>query len=104
MEGEVETEEQRMARELRDWAERTLDQLDDAFKVAELPSLLGVRIITLRREGVHVELGGCNIRTVQALTAFILAHARCMGRVQRGEIVPSGLAELPAVRMELGDE
>ncbi|MDH6115705.1 hypothetical protein [Kitasatospora sp. GAS204B] len=95
-----------MARELREWAEAALDQLDDAFKVAELPPLLGVRITTLMREGVHVELGGCNIRTVQALTAFVLAHARCLGRVQRGEIVPTGLAQLPRVRGEMrpGDE
>ncbi|WP_329565364.1 hypothetical protein [Kitasatospora sp. NBC_01266] len=104
MEGNIETDHQRMARELRAWAEASVQKLEDAFALAELPPLVGAGRITITPEGIHVELGGVSVRTVLALSDFVLAHARCLGRVQQGEIVPTGLAELPYVRCELDAE
>lgn len=92
-----------MVRELREAAERAVDALADALALNGLPPLVGLEgcLITLLPHGAHVQLGGCNVRTVQALADFLKAHARCSGRVLSGTVVPSGLAELPAVRREL---
>lgn len=92
-----------MVRDLREAAERAVDALADALALNGLPPLLGLEgcLITLLPRGVHIQLGGCNVRTVQALADFLTVHARCSGRVLPGTVVSSGLAELPAVRKGL---
>lgn len=92
-----------MARELREAAEQAVDAMVDALALAGLPPLLSLAAgrISLLPEGVHVEIGGCNVRTLQAIADYIAAHAACLGRVVRGEAVPTGMAELPIVRNEL---
>ncbi|WP_035804416.1 hypothetical protein [Kitasatospora mediocidica] len=92
-----------MVRELREAAERAVAAMVDALALAGLPPLVSLTAgrITLFAEGVHVEIGGCNVRTLQAIADHIAAHAGCLGRVVRGETVPTGLAELPCVRGEL---
>ncbi|MDH6114491.1 hypothetical protein P3T36_000891 [Kitasatospora sp. MAP12-15] len=95
-----------MVRELREAAQRAVDALVDALQLNGLPPLPGLEggRVTLHPRGVHIEIGGCNVRTVQAIADFLKDHARCSGRVLPGTaVVPTGLAELPAVRMELSE-
>lgn len=99
----VETAEDHMVREVRETAERAVRALVDALSLAGLPPLLGLEggRITLTDHGVHIELGGCNVRTLLAIAQYLTDHAACAGRVIRGEVVPSGMAELSSVRDEL---
>ena len=102
----VESQDDRMLRELRKAAGRTVTAMVDALALAglpPLPSLSGGRV-TIMEHGLHIEIGGCNIRTLQAIADHIEAHAGCMGRVIRGETVPTGLAELPPLYRELSAE
>ncbi|WP_329568309.1 hypothetical protein [Kitasatospora sp. NBC_01266] len=99
----VDPAESGAAREQREAAELAIAALVDALAVAGLPSLValeGARI-TITPVGAHIELGGCGSRVVQAIADHIAAHACCTGRLVRGSLVPTGLAELPAVRGEL---
>ncbi|WP_329563340.1 hypothetical protein [Kitasatospora sp. NBC_01266] len=91
-------------RELREAAERAVAALVDALALAGLPPLValeGGARITVTRAGAHIEIGGCGVRTLTAITDHIAAHAHCTGRVVRGSVVPTGLAELPSLRAEL---
>ncbi|MCX4749753.1 hypothetical protein OG455_30290 [Kitasatospora sp. NBC_01287] len=100
----VEPPEEREVREARAAAERAVARLVDALAVAglpPLPSLEGGGSITRTTAGYHVQLGGCGVRTVEALTQYVVDHARCTGRVVRGELLPARLAELPGVREEM---
>lgn len=92
-----------MVRELREAAERAVATMVDALALAGLPPLVSLAAgrVTLIADGVHVEIGGCNVRTLQAIADHIAAHAACLGRVVRGTAVPTGMAELPVVRIEL---
>ncbi|GAA1236050.1 hypothetical protein GCM10009665_27820 [Kitasatospora nipponensis] len=83
-------------------AERAVDAMVDALAVAGLPPLASLAAGRLTRtpDGVHVQIGGCSVGTLQAIADHIAAHARCTGRILRGETVPTGLAELPALRAE----
>jgi hypothetical protein len=103
MEGRLESAEQRRERELRALAERAVQLLVDALALAGLPPLPSLEAgrVTLCGGGVHIEVGGCNPRTLEAIAAYIAAHARCLDRVVRSAAMPAGLAELPAVRGEV---
>ncbi|GAA1229771.1 hypothetical protein GCM10009665_20250 [Kitasatospora nipponensis] len=84
----------------RDAAERVVDELVAALELAGLPPLpaLAAARLTNTPLGVHVELGGCGVRVVQALAGHLTAHARCTGRIITGTVLPPGLAELSPVR------
>ncbi|MFE0458445.1 hypothetical protein ACFW1A_04180 [Kitasatospora sp. NPDC058965] len=103
MDARVESQEQRAARQLRALADRAVDRMVDALVVARLPPLPSLEAgrVTLYRGGVHIELGGCNPHTLEAIAAHVADHARCLGRVVRTQGVPVGLAELSVVRHEL---
>ncbi|MDH6115180.1 hypothetical protein P3T36_004099 [Kitasatospora sp. MAP12-15] len=94
-----------MVRELREAAQRAVDALVDALELNGLPLLPGLEggRVTLLPRGVHVEIGGCNVRTVQAIADCLKDHARCSSRVVPGAVVPAGLAELSAVRRDLSE-
>ncbi|MDH6109752.1 hypothetical protein P3T36_005447 [Kitasatospora sp. MAP12-15] len=92
-----------MVDDLREAAQQAVDALVGALRLNNLPalpSLEGGRI-TLTPHGVHIEIGGCNVRTVQAIADCLMDHARCSNRVVPGTVVSSGVAELSTVRMEL---
>jgi hypothetical protein len=99
----VEPPQDRLVRELRAAAEQAVDALVDALALNSLPPLPGLAgaRITVLPGGVHVELGGCNVRTLQAIADCLAAHARCTDRVVQGASLPPGLAELPVVRTAL---
>lgn len=94
-----------MAGELREAAQRAVDALVDGLRLNSLPALPGLEggRVTLTPHGVHIEIGGCNVRAVQAIADFLRDHARCSGRVVSGAVVPTGLAELSVVRRELSE-
>lgn len=87
----------------REAAERAIAAMEDALALAGLPPLPGLLAgrVSPTSAGVHVELGGCSVRVLQAIADYLTDHTRCTGRVVRGEIVPTGMVELPAVRWEL---
>ncbi|MEY9943359.1 hypothetical protein ABH937_000414 [Kitasatospora sp. GAS1066B] len=100
----VELPEDREIRELREAAERAVRAFADALAVAGLPTLPGLAgggRISRTPAGFHVEIGGCGVRTLEALTHYVVDHAHCLGRVVRGEALPARLAELPGVRSEM---
>ncbi|MDH6115964.1 hypothetical protein [Kitasatospora sp. GAS204B] len=100
----VESPEDRACREQREAAELAVAALVDALALAGLPPLValeGGARITITPAGAHIEIGGCGVRTLTAITDHIAAHAHCTGRVLRGSVVPTGLAELPSLREEL---
>jgi hypothetical protein len=84
-------------------AQDAVDGLADALALAGLPPLpaLAAGRITLTEVGVHIELGGCGVRTVRALTAYLTEHARCRGRIVPGGLVPVASPELSGPPAEL---
>jgi hypothetical protein len=103
MDARLETEEQRITRELRALAEEAVRALEDALRVAGLPPLpsLAAGRITITEHGVHIHLGGCNPRTMVRLAQWIRAHARCTGRITPGSTLPPPLAQLPTLLPEV---
>ncbi|GAA1239685.1 hypothetical protein GCM10009665_33010 [Kitasatospora nipponensis] len=98
-----ESPDERFVREQRAAAMRTVTAMVDALALAGLPPLVSLAAarVTWTPHGVHIELGGCGVRTLQAIADHISEHAHCTGRVIPGHTLPSGLAELPGVRKEL---
>jgi hypothetical protein len=109
MDTRLETEEQRMVRELREWAEDAVQRLENALAVAGLPvlpSLSAGRITITPDGGVHVQLGGCSPRALFRLADWIEAHARCAGRIVPSAAVSGRVVQLPVLQSEVraGDE
>ncbi|MDH6131374.1 hypothetical protein P3T37_000743 [Kitasatospora sp. MAA4] len=92
-----------MVGELREAAQRAVGALVDALELNGLPPLPGLEggRVTVSPYGVHIEIGGCNVRTVQAIADCLKDHACCSGRVLPGTVVSAGLAELSFVRREM---
>ncbi|MCX4749647.1 hypothetical protein OG455_29740 [Kitasatospora sp. NBC_01287] len=90
-------------REQREAAEHAIAAMVDALALAGLPPLVGLEgaRITITTAGAHIAIGGCGTPALQAIADHIAAHARCTGRILRGSVVPTGLAELPGLRIEL---
>ena len=104
----VEAPEQRRIREqqIREHqaqALRALRALVRALDLAGLPQLpaLEGEMATGLPHGGHVQLGGCNALVAQALADFVADHAHCPVRIVPAPTLPTGMAELPAVRGDL---
>ncbi len=69
-------------------AERAASELEDALRLAGLPSLVSLSpaSATGMPKGGHVDLGGANAHTVMAIARYIRAHAVCVGRVVTGDV------------------
>ena len=83
---ELRTRDQRMIREHQEAAVQAVRSLVDALELDGLPPLIALEgeMVTGTPRGVHVEIGGCNARVVQAIADCLKDHACCSGRVVPG--------------------
>ncbi len=75
-----------LLRRHQEHASAAAEALETALCEAELPCLGAPFTASGTREGGYVQLGAAGAHAVQALAAWITAHARCTGGLLDGEV------------------